>query len=318
MNINIGETISKLRKEKALTQEQLSEVFGVSVAAVSKWETSAAHPDIELLPKIAAFFDISVDFLLGCDRSKPETPLQANLKSISNYKPKFVLMDKLTWTQLADIIELKNLKILCFGIKDSGVKNYLAKNNEVIIPEPEFLLEEMRYENDYTQLVQNKIENLKDFDDGSFDIIICHHILEYSPEGERVEIMKEFSRLLKSNGILSVLKNNGAGRIMSQVVCRNEKDSAVNLLEGGFLTTPFGRVILYNPEDLAEWGDNLKIEKILSIQTFYGLVQIHETENRIKHEPDWLDKMFEIEMKVADMEPYRSISLFHHVVLRKL
>ena len=73
MNINIGETISKIRKEKNLTQEQLSEVFGVSVAAVSKWETGVAHPDIELLPKIADFFDISVDCLLGYDRSKLET-----------------------------------------------------------------------------------------------------------------------------------------------------------------------------------------------------------------------------------------------------
>jgi len=313
MNINIGETISKLRKEKSLTQEQLSEIFGVSVAAVSKWETSTAHPDIYLLPKIAAFFDISVDFLLGCERNKAETPLQANLKSVSNYKPKFVLLDKLTWTQLADIIELKNLKILCVGIKDSGIKNYLAENNEVIIPEPQFVLEEMRDENDYIQLVKNKIKNLKDFDSGSFDIIICHHILEYSPEDERVEIMKEFSRILKSNGILSVVKNNGAGRIMSQVV-RNEIDSATNLFDGGFLSTPFGTVVLYNPEDLVEWGYNLKIEKILSIQTFYGLAY---NENR-KHDPTWIDKMFDIEMKVADMEPYKSIALFHHVLLRKL
>jgi transcriptional regulator with XRE-family HTH domain len=313
MNFNIGENISKLRKEKALTQEQLSEVFGVSVAAVSKWETSTAHPDIELLPKIAAFFDVSVDFLLGCDRSKADTPLQANLKSVSNYKPKFVLMDKLIWTQLADIIELKNLKIICFGVKDSGVKNYLSKNNEVIIPEPKFMLEEMRYENDYMQLVQDKIGNLKDFDEGSFDVVICHHILEYSPEDKRVAIMKEFSRILKNSGILSVIKNNGAGRIMSQV-CRNQIDNAVNLLEGEFLSTPFGRVVLYNPEDLVELGDNLKIEKILSLQTFYGLAYAEDR----KHDPTWIDKMFDIEMKVADMEPYKSISLFHHVLLRKL
>ena len=325
MNTNIGENISKLRKEKALTQEQLSEVFGVSVAAVSKWETSAAHPDIELLPKIAEFFGISVDRLLGCDRSKTETPLQEFIKG-NHIKgvpdnwgvPRSSLLNKLAWAQLSDIIELKNLKTLCFGIKDDGMAKNLAKNNEVIIPEPKFVLEEMRYENDYTKLVQDKIENLKDFDDGSFDVIVCHHILEYSPENERIKIMKEFSRLLKSNGILSVLKNNGAGRIMFKVVCVNEIDYAENLLDGGYNTTPFGKVVLYNPEDLTEWGDNLKIEKILSIQTFYGLVQIYDMEGRMKHEPDWLNKMFDIEMKVADTEPYKSIALFHHVLLRKL
>lgn len=80
MNIAIGETISKIRKEKALTQEQLSEVFGVSVAAVSKWETGTAHPDIELLPVIADFFDISVDRLLGYDMSKSEATIDDCLK----------------------------------------------------------------------------------------------------------------------------------------------------------------------------------------------------------------------------------------------
>jgi hypothetical protein len=73
-------------------------------------------------------------------------------------------------------------------------------------------------------------------------------------------------------------------------------------------------VVLYNPEDLVGWGDNLKIEKILSIQTFYGLAY---TEDR-KNDPAWTDKIFDIEMKAADMEPYKSIALFHHVLLRKL
>jgi transcriptional regulator with XRE-family HTH domain len=78
--INIGETIVKLRKEKALTQEQLSEVFGVSVAAVSKWETGIAYPDITLLPKIAEFFDVSVDRLLDYDMSKAEANIEEALK----------------------------------------------------------------------------------------------------------------------------------------------------------------------------------------------------------------------------------------------
>ncbi len=41
--IMIGEQIRILRKEKGITQEQLSEVMGVSVAAVSKWETGVSH-----------------------------------------------------------------------------------------------------------------------------------------------------------------------------------------------------------------------------------------------------------------------------------
>ena len=82
--INIGEIIAKTRKEKALTQEQLSEVFGVSVAAVSKWETGTAYPDITLLPKIAEFFDISVDRLLGYDMSKSELNIDECLEKANS------------------------------------------------------------------------------------------------------------------------------------------------------------------------------------------------------------------------------------------
>ncbi|MCL2284943.1 MAG: helix-turn-helix domain-containing protein [Firmicutes bacterium] len=65
--MKIGANICEFRKAMNLTQEQLSNSFGVSVAAVSKWETGVAYPDIELLPKIAEFFKVSVDYLLGYD-----------------------------------------------------------------------------------------------------------------------------------------------------------------------------------------------------------------------------------------------------------
>jgi SAM-dependent methyltransferase len=228
--------------------------------------------------------------------------------------PTWVLMYKLKWAQLADIIELKNLKILDFGSGFGITANYLAKNNEVIAIEPrEDCIEERIRENNYTQ-IQGKLDKLKDFKDGSFGVIICHNVLEFAFENdERVEIVKEFSRLLESGGILSIIKNNGAGRIMSKVITENRIDDAINLLEGGHMANVFGKVDLYSPEDLVKWGSNLKIENILSVRTFYGL-QCDD----MKHKPDWIDKMFDIEMKVADMEPYKSISLFHHVLIRKL
>lgn len=63
MENKIGETICSLRKENKLTQQQLSKLLGVSIAAISKWETNIAHPDIELLPKIADIFHVSIDYL---------------------------------------------------------------------------------------------------------------------------------------------------------------------------------------------------------------------------------------------------------------
>ena len=43
MEIKIGENIKRLRKAKSVTQEQIAEVLGISVTAVSKWERGVSH-----------------------------------------------------------------------------------------------------------------------------------------------------------------------------------------------------------------------------------------------------------------------------------
>ena len=63
--INIGRILIENRHKKGITQEELAEYIGVSKAAVSKWETQMTYPDIALLPRLAAYFDISIDELMG-------------------------------------------------------------------------------------------------------------------------------------------------------------------------------------------------------------------------------------------------------------
>ena len=65
MENRIAEQIRFYRKQKGLTQEQLAEAMGVSVAAVSKWEQGQSLPEIPMLMELADFFDLSVDALLG-------------------------------------------------------------------------------------------------------------------------------------------------------------------------------------------------------------------------------------------------------------
>jgi transcriptional regulator with XRE-family HTH domain len=63
-------TLHLLRKEKKVTQEQLAQKLGVSPQAVSKWE-NGSYPEGDLLPAIADFFDVSIDYLYGrSDRDK--------------------------------------------------------------------------------------------------------------------------------------------------------------------------------------------------------------------------------------------------------
>lgn len=70
--IKLGETIYRLRKSRKITQEQLGEFIGVSKGAISKWESGVSYPDIELLPILARFFDISIDELLNFNISITE------------------------------------------------------------------------------------------------------------------------------------------------------------------------------------------------------------------------------------------------------
>ncbi|AFA49912.1 helix-turn-helix domain-containing protein [Acetobacterium woodii] len=63
--INIGKIIVAKRREKGITQEDLAAYIGVSKASVSKWETGQSYPDITFLPQLSAFFNISIDDLMG-------------------------------------------------------------------------------------------------------------------------------------------------------------------------------------------------------------------------------------------------------------
>ena len=64
-HLKTGEVISKRRKEMGLTQNQLAKTLNISFQAVSKWENGTAYPDIEMLPKLAAALNTTVDALLG-------------------------------------------------------------------------------------------------------------------------------------------------------------------------------------------------------------------------------------------------------------
>ena len=68
--IRIQEVIKEKRTEKNLSQEALAESFGISVQAVSKWETGLSYPDITMLPKICDYFNITMDTLFYGDEEQ--------------------------------------------------------------------------------------------------------------------------------------------------------------------------------------------------------------------------------------------------------
>ena len=59
------EKLQELRKQKNLTQEELSEILFVSRTAISKWESGRGYPRIDSLKAIAEFFGVTIDELLS-------------------------------------------------------------------------------------------------------------------------------------------------------------------------------------------------------------------------------------------------------------
>lgn len=65
MELQIGARIREHRCKRRLTQEEVAAHLGISFQAISKWERNEGYPDITLLPALAAYFETSVDDLLG-------------------------------------------------------------------------------------------------------------------------------------------------------------------------------------------------------------------------------------------------------------
>ncbi len=70
MELNLAENIRDMRKARGITQTELAQSLSVTPQSVSRWETGQAYPDVVLLPKIARYFDVTLDeLMLGLESS---------------------------------------------------------------------------------------------------------------------------------------------------------------------------------------------------------------------------------------------------------
>ncbi len=71
MNVcDFGAVLRQLRKAHNLTQAQLGAQVGLSKAVVSKYENGMGYPTFDTLIRIAAFFGVTTDYLLGVSKGK--------------------------------------------------------------------------------------------------------------------------------------------------------------------------------------------------------------------------------------------------------
>ena len=73
MIMNFSERLKDLRKKHKITQEDLAKIIGVERSSIGKYESSTTIPSNETLIKIANYFNVSTDYLLGNDKELKTT-----------------------------------------------------------------------------------------------------------------------------------------------------------------------------------------------------------------------------------------------------
>jgi len=68
--VEFGDKMKKLRTDRGLNQTALAERLGVRKSIISAYESQMRMPSLEMLVKIALEFAVSVDWLLGVERTK--------------------------------------------------------------------------------------------------------------------------------------------------------------------------------------------------------------------------------------------------------
>lgn len=231
--------------------------------------------------------------------------IQAYLENIR--QPWGQIYYDILFEQLKDI---KGMRVLDFGSGFGLVANHLAKENQVLAVEPNQEMVALRSQDHPYQQFVGSLDQLAVLEDASFEVILCHNVLEYVED--RKLVLEEFTRLLKPGGLLSIVKHNEVGRVLQTVVFENNPQKALDLLAGQDLEThSMGLAQAYDLATAVEDLD-LEVKDYQGIRVFYAL-----QDNRFKSEEGWRESMLKMELAVCQESPYRDIAFFQHYSLKR-
>lgn len=97
--------LKELRKDAGLTQKQFAKEIGAAQNTVSQWEAGTRRLDDETIKRIASFFGVSVDYLLGLSESK-KVSLADNVSEAK--REMIALIDQLSDEQVTKLLQIAN------------------------------------------------------------------------------------------------------------------------------------------------------------------------------------------------------------------
>ena len=82
-NLTLGKRLKVLRDERKLTQQAVADYCEIPVSTYANWEQGRSFPSVDRLPRIAAFFDVTVDYLIGANRDTVNRRIVQQLAALS-------------------------------------------------------------------------------------------------------------------------------------------------------------------------------------------------------------------------------------------
>ena len=219
------------------------------------------------------------------------------------------LLKEMLWQQLAFV---QDMEVLDFGSGEGVTAAHMASHNRVtaVEPSPE-MLAYRDTDGDYTQL-EGDVARVNAMPESSFDAVLCHNVLEYVED--KPAVLRALCRVLRPGGILSLCKHNRAGRVMQMAVLMDDQAADMALLDGGDgMSAQFGPIRYYEDGDVLGWCPELRLEQCYGLRTFWDLQQRQE----LHADPAWQERMLALEGRVSQVDSFRQIAFFHHLILRK-
>ena len=220
MKLTLGEKIKELRKRDGRKQEELAVALGVSNQAVSRWEKDGSYPDMEMIPAIANYFNVSIDELFGYSKDRGD-----KLKAILSKADK-AIGENGDMTECVEMLraaieefpsEPKLYMNLGFaldllGWKKHGARSYTKDGSDYAFEDTEY-----NSQNVYWQEALRAYEKALTLDISAEDrdVLTQRMVLYYAKMGyfdKATTLASKQNRLLMSREVLLSLANEGESR----------------------------------------------------------------------------------------------------------
>lgn len=162
--------------------------------------------------------------------------------------------------------------------------------------------------------VEGSMDELDALVGGGYDLVLCHFVLQYRPEG--LTDLRRLAAALRPGGRLSVIAPNPAGAVLSQLV---RQGPAAALSE---LDREMSETVTFQQEvrkiDVAQMSADLAAVG-LEVVAEYGARCANDfvVDDSAKHDPEFYADLERLELALCDREPFKRVGMIWQLVAQK-